>query len=500
MIATTTEPRNHSRDRISRRNLLRGSLAAAALLAVRPHRPAAAPGLPAETVTAFFRAVRTGDTEAVSALLGRERLLLGALDAADRSGFAVALLERREAVAELLRERGYAPDLHESALALDWERLAELAESDPEAVHRDHPIGGTAMYAAALGGAAESIWRVYAQTGEPNAVPGDAGEPPLLAALRHPDLATAERTAATLLANGADSAATGPDGVSPLHRAGGRGSYDLVEMLIRKGAPAGARDAAGRTSRELAERAGHRRVAALLASHHVVPRDRSTSRRAYDVSGRPYRPPAMDGVAVRDRVDAVGVTHFDLDELRRRVEATPELAHAVATTTEGAVEAGAHMGRHDVVDFLLERGAPYSLPTAVMRGDATRVRELLAEDPLRIHERGPHDFPLLWYPVIGGGSVEMAELLLTAGAGLEWQHFLGTTALHYAARAGQLEMVAFLLESGADPRRVGKKFNPEGDTPMELAEAAGHEEVAKLLRAHPAPADAEPGRSERVDC
>jgi hypothetical protein len=35
----------------------------------------------------------------------------------------------------------------------------------------------------------------------------------------------------------------------------------------------------------------------------------------------------------------------------------------------------------------------------------------LAEDPRRIHEHGAHDFYLGWYPSIGGGSVEAAELL-----------------------------------------------------------------------------------------
>ena len=40
---------------------------------------------------------------------------------------------------------------------------------------------------------------------------------------------------------------------------------------------------------------------------------------------------------------------------------------------------------------MLEHGAPYSLPTAVMKNDMPRVKQLLDEDPLRIHERGAHD-------------------------------------------------------------------------------------------------------------
>jgi ankyrin repeat protein len=117
-----------------------------------------------------------------------------------------------------------------------------------------------------------------------------------------------------------------------------------------------------------------------------------------------------------------------------------------------------------------------------MLADADRIRHLLAEDPLRIHERGAHDFALLWYPVLGKAPLEILEQLLAAGAEVERQHSLGTTALHYAALGGQLETVAFLLESGADPGRVGKKFDPAGQTPRQLAEQRGHTEVAEFLR------------------
>jgi ankyrin repeat protein len=118
-----------------------------------------------------------------------------------------------------------------------------------------------------------------------------------------------------------------------------------------------------------------------------------------------------------------------------------------------------------------------------MRNDVERARQLLDEDPARIHEHGPHDFALLWYPVIGGGLTEMAELLVGRGARVEQQHYLGTTALHWAVRGGQRDLVAFLIENGADVNRVGRKFDPAGETPLQTAMQRGHDEVADLLRA-----------------
>ncbi|MEM7258405.1 MAG: ankyrin repeat domain-containing protein, partial [Pseudomonadota bacterium] len=106
----------------------------------------------------------------------------------------------------------------------------------------------------------------------------------------------------------------------------------------------------------------------------------------------------------------------------------------------------AHMGRKELAAFLLKSGAPYSLPTAVMMGDYTTVKRLLNEDPERIHERAAHDFALLWYPIIGQCDLDMMQLLLDKGAKVEEQHYLGTTALHWACIRGPIELTELLLE------------------------------------------------------
>ena len=183
-----------------------------------------------------------------------------------------------------------------------------------------------------------------------------------------------------------------------------------------------------------------------------------------------------------ERSKFVGASHGRKAEIERLTKVDPRYAHSVATTDEAAVEAGAHMGNQDIVNMLLEFGASYDLTTVVMRGDVSTLKSRLKAEPRLIHERGAHDFPMLWYPVIGGELLDCAEILLDAGADIERQHFLGNTALHYAVLGGQLEMTALLLERGADPNRISRKFSDDGITPLALAEQRNHTEVAQLLR------------------
>ncbi|HEX9732189.1 MAG TPA: ankyrin repeat domain-containing protein [Thermoanaerobaculia bacterium] len=213
-----------------------------------------------------------------------------------------------------------------------------------------------------------------------------------------------------MLANSGDPNAPQKDGSSVLHAAAARGNAYLVRVVVRKGGHVDARDARGKTPLDLALENGHAEVAELLRHHHTIPRDCRTSRFAYDAGGGPCRMAEIVGLDPLAR-RSVGVAHNDLEELRRLVARHPELAFAISAADEMTVEASAHMGRRDVVRFLLDQGVPLALPTAITLGELGRARELLAEDPRRIHEHGAHDFYLGWYPSIGGGSVEAAELL-----------------------------------------------------------------------------------------
>lgn len=118
----------------------------------------------------------------------------------------------------------------------------------------------------------------------------------------------------------------------------------------------------------------------------------------------PPKPPALPGADVQA---TVGHAHRSLEEVRRLVDATPLLANACwdwgGGDFETPLEAAAHMGRRDIAEYLLSRGARPSLYAAGMLGHLDLVRAFLAGDP-RAHEiPGPHGFTL-WHCVKQGGE------------------------------------------------------------------------------------------------
>ncbi len=176
----------------------------------------------------------------------------------------------------------------------------------------------------------------------------------------------------------------------------------------------------------------------------------------------------------------VGVSHGNLDEVRKLAARHPELVGGVSSANEGAVEAGGHMGNREIIAFLLDHGAPLALPTAITMGRLDRARKLLEEDRNRIRERGPHDFFLGWYPSIAGGDVGAAELLVEFGLDLAGEARRGMTALHMSARRGHADLVAYWIEAGAD---VDARMR-SGETALDLALRHDKGQIADLLRSH----------------
>jgi ankyrin repeat protein len=86
----------------------------------------------------------------------------------------------------------------------------------------------------------------------------------------------------------------------------------------------------------------------------------------------------------------------------------------------------------------------------------------------------------LWFAAQGpdAGGLEVARLLIHAGANINRQCEHGRTALHMAAAWGHLDVVQLLLENGADASISDDK----GMTPLMIAEGSKQVPEANLRR------------------
>jgi len=108
------------------------------------------------------------------------------------------------------------------------------------------------------------------------------------------------------------------------------------------------------------------------------------------------RYPAIDEAIV---AEVVGVSHFNLDRLKVLVNARPELARACWDWSYGdwetAIGAASHVGRKDIVEFLLSKGARPDIFTFAMLGSLGIVKSMIEFSPGVQRIAGPHGISLL---------------------------------------------------------------------------------------------------------
>lgn len=463
---------------------LGGSFLSAPLIpALRPAKPTVGTAVAngADPTNDFLRAVCQGDLARVERMLATDPALASAVDHAGRSAFVLAHVAGHVEVAAALRAAVSELDIVEAVLAEDWERFEELGQSRPQLLNAPHPIGGTPVYAAALVGS-DSFWRLRSLGCDGEAAPaGGSGFTPMRGAMDAHRVDWARIAVTDLASNGGAINAPQPDGDSVLHGAVRRRSDTLVRLSIRKGAAVDAVDAEGRTPAQLAAQLGWDDGASLLAEHADLPRDNRTSRFALDANQLPISRPDLSDVPQELQSRVTGSSHGRLAQVRELVDKDERLVFSISADDELAIEASAHTGNRPLIRFHLDHGAPLSLPTAVSLGDRAAIDFWLRRDPTLVDERGAHDFPVLWYALLGGGGPEIAELLVGHGVPVD-QHSMGTTTLHWCVQRGDRELASWLIEKGADVEAVGLKWDRNGQTPLQLARAGQHDEMVKLLR------------------
>jgi ankyrin repeat protein len=109
-----------------------------------------------------------------------------------------------------------------------------------------------------------------------------------------------------------------------------------------------------------------------------------------------------------------------------------------------------------------------------MRNDAMRVAKLLLAQPgLKVDEQSPNGNTALMMAALQKNKPAVLALL-EKGAQVNRP---GWTALHYAAAAGDIEIIKLLLERHA----YIDAASPTGTTPLMLAAREGQEDAVKLL-------------------
>lgn len=206
------------------------------------------------------------------------------------------------------------------------------------------------------------------------------------------------------------------------------------------------------------------------------------------------------------------VTQGALDQLRKLLADDPDLARARDPRGVSIVMLARYHQRFDMVEALVEhRNGDLDLFESAALGPVERLTRLLAQDPGSIDAFSADGFtplqlasffaqpaavklllqrgasvetvsqnPMRLRPIhsaAAGGSTEIVERILAAGADPDARQQGGFTALHAAAHAGRVDMVRALLSHGADP----DLRTDEGRTARDLAAAQGHVAVVKGL-------------------
>jgi hypothetical protein len=106
--------------------------------------------------------------------------------------------------------------------------------------------------------------------------------------------------------------------------------------------------------------------------------------------------------------DFVIFAHSELDMVKKLLDREPALLNAAMDWGGGDWETGlggaSHMGRRDIVEVLLDRGARIDIFCAAMMGQLEAVKSFLTLQPKLIDAKGPHGLSLHFHAQVGGSD------------------------------------------------------------------------------------------------
>jgi len=438
--------------------------------------------------------------------------------AEDRGHSAVAAVLREHLATRFALRDGMAV-IVEAARKGDLARVEQELRRDPSLARGSNDIGMTPLHAAANNGHLAVVRALLDADAPVDAVMGDGYRPvhnALMPRGRERPAPEASRAVAdALIAHGAqytivvallrgdrqfaiDALARDPSLANfedtchrrPISIAADQDDLEMVRLLLHLGADPSLPEEGAPRGSALWTAVYHRRreMAHVLVEHGADPNAMVES------SGTPIgharKDPELlallrahggrDEASDRERLEQL-ITDDDVAGADRWLTDHPSLvSDDAAFWSEGLLAGPANAGNHAMLEMLIRHGA--RVPTVSKWGRFYYFKHTDTAAFLLRHGMDPNHmnwhYTTLLHHVASDGDIPKASLLLDHGATIDAiDEEYRSTPLGMAARWGRREMVAFLLERGADRDAAGDPWA----TPLTWATRQGHHDIAAML-------------------
>ena len=252
-------------------------------------------------------------------------------------------------------------------------------------------------------------------------------------------------------------------GYPKLIRASGNGVYQMVEILLKKGADPNIHDNNGWTALLVACQNGHQQIVELLLKKQVDPNVQNSK------NGRTAL------------IQASVTGHYQVVEILLKKGADPDIHDNYGGT---ALIVASEMGHYQVVEILLKKGADPNINdnngrTALIvasKNGHYQVVEILLKNGADSNIHNNNGFPALILASLND-HYQVVEILLKKGADPNIHDNDGFTALMFASYKRHYQVVEILLKNGADPNI----HDNNGWTALMIASSNGHQQVVEIL-------------------
>ena len=266
-------------------------------------------------------------------------------------------------------------------------------------------------------------------------------------------------------------------GQTPLHIAAAKGTSHTVSLFLEYGMDVTIRDQENRTALDLAVRAQTRHKTEILSQRYVATQLHEAARDGDVACLKEFLGQGQDP----NLAGAEGRTPLHYAALFGHVPAVDMLLSNDATVSirdmrgRTALHLAADSGNVNVVQYLLRAGKNFvlanilALLAIIFRSEKISVddKDYGLQTPLHL--------------AADGGHVEVAELLLNAGADIESGSGSGRRPIHRAAHGNHGHLLQLLIARGAD---IHASDEVSGRTPLQVAFENDSVEAMELLQSH----------------